>query len=137
VIDESRVLETATVAPWLTGLPSKRTIFADDLYFWEGWAAFVAACSREPDETLLRHLTFVLMKPEATVGRRFDPILDFLLGKGFSIAGARPASSLLPSTFRKAYHLRPACAASVPRVSQARSTRRAVSAPGRAGSTVS
>ena len=90
MIDESRVLETATVAPWLTGLPSKRTIFADDLYFWEGWAAFVAACAREPDDTLLRHLTFVLMKPEATVGRRFDPILDFLLGKGFSIAGAWP-----------------------------------------------
>ena len=90
MIDESRVLETATVAPWLTGLPSKRTIFADDLYFWEGWAAFVAACSREPDETLLRYLTFVLIKPEATVGRRFDPILDFLLGKGFSIAGAWP-----------------------------------------------
>jgi hypothetical protein len=87
VIDETRVLETAAVAPWLTGLPSKRTIFADDLYFREEWAAFVASCSREPDDTLLKHLTFALIKPEAIVGRRFDPILDFLLGKGFSIAG--------------------------------------------------
>ncbi|HEX9622910.1 MAG TPA: hypothetical protein VF979_00920, partial [Streptosporangiaceae bacterium] len=40
--------------------------------------------------TMLRHLTFVLIKPEAVVGRRFDQILDFLLGKGFGIAGAWP-----------------------------------------------
>jgi hypothetical protein len=90
VIDETRVIATGAVAPWLTNLQSKRTIFADDLYYWEGWAAFIAACSGEPDEAMLRHLTFVLIKPEAAVGRRFDAILDFLLGKGFSVAGAWP-----------------------------------------------
>lgn len=90
MIEETRVLATGTVPPWLTSLAAKRTIFADDLYFWEGWAAFVAACSGEPDEAMLAHLTFVLIKPEAVVGRRFDPILDFLLGKGFAVAGAWP-----------------------------------------------
>jgi len=90
VIDETRVLATGPIAPWLTGLESKRTIFADDLYYWEGWAAFVAACSGEPAMSMLRHLTFALVKPEAVVGRRLDPILDFLLGKGFSVAGAWP-----------------------------------------------
>ena len=90
MIEETRVLAAGTVAPWLTGLPRKRTIFADDLYFWEGLAAFVAACSGEPDETMLRHLTFMLIKPEAIVGRRFDAIFDFVLGKGFSVAGAWP-----------------------------------------------
>ncbi len=90
MIDESRVLATGPVAPWLTALPRKAAIFSDDLYFWEGWAAFAAACSGEPDKALLRHLTFMLIKPEAVVGRRLDAILDFLLGKGFNVAGAWP-----------------------------------------------
>lgn len=90
MISETRVLATPTVASWLSRDPAKRTVYCDDLYFWDGWAAFVAACCGEPDEALLRHLTFVLIKPEAIVGRRFDPILDFLRAKGFGIAGAWP-----------------------------------------------
>lgn len=90
MIGEVRVLATPAVAPWLSNDPVKRTIYCDDLYFWEGWAAFVTACRGEPDESLLRHLTFALIKPEAIVGRRFDLILDFLLAKGFDIAGAWP-----------------------------------------------
>jgi nucleoside diphosphate kinase len=90
MIDEARVLATPTVASWLSSDPLKRTVYCDDLYFWDGWAAFVAACGGEPDESLLRHLTFVLIKPEAIVARRFDSILDFLLAKGFGIAGAWP-----------------------------------------------
>lgn len=84
------MLATPTVASWLSSDPVKRAIYCDDLYFWDGWAAFVTACRGQPDESLLRHLTFVLIKPEATVGRRIDPILDFLLAKGFGVAGAWP-----------------------------------------------
>lgn len=90
MISQARVLATPAVAPWLSPDPVKRAIYCDDLYFWDGWAAMVTACCGEPDEALLRHLTFVLIKPEAIVGRRFDPILDFLLAKGFVIAGAWP-----------------------------------------------
>ena len=90
MIGEAHVLATPTVASWLSSDPVKRTIYCDDLYFWDGWTAFVTACRAEPDESLLRHLTFVLIKPEAIVGRRLDAILDFLLAKGFGIAGAWP-----------------------------------------------
>jgi nucleoside diphosphate kinase len=90
VIDQARVLVTEAVPPWLSHDPRKRTIYQDDLYFWDGWAAFAAARSGEPDEAVLRHLTFVLIKPEAIVGRRIDPILDFLCARGFHIIGAWP-----------------------------------------------
>jgi nucleoside diphosphate kinase len=84
------MLATGTVPPWLSRDPRKRIIYQDDLYFWDGWAAFATARSGEPDEAVLRHLTFVLIKPEAVVGRRIDPILDFLCAKGFHVAGAWP-----------------------------------------------
>jgi nucleoside diphosphate kinase len=90
VTGQARVLATETVPPWLSRDPRKRTIYRDDLYFWDGWTTFAAAGSGEPDEAVLRHLTFVLMKPEAIVGRRIDAILDFLRARGFHVAGAWP-----------------------------------------------
>jgi nucleoside diphosphate kinase len=90
VIGEARVLATEVVPSWLSCDPRKCTIYQDDLYFWDGWAAFETACPGELNEALLRHLTFVLIKPEAIVGRRIDPILDFLRARGFRVAGAWP-----------------------------------------------
>ncbi len=90
MIGEARVLATESMAPWLSRDPVKRTVYCDDLYFWDGWAAFTAASSGEPDQATLKHLTFALIKPEAIVGRRIEPILDFLQASGFQLAGAWP-----------------------------------------------
>jgi len=90
VTGPARVLAAETVPPWLSLDPRKRAIYSDDLYFWEGWAAFTAAGSGEVAEAVFRHLTFVLIKPEAIVGRRIDPILGFLGARGFGVVGAWP-----------------------------------------------
>lgn len=87
---QTRVLETGTVPSWLSVDPFKRTVYQDDLYFWDGWSAFLTACSGEPGEAVLRHRTFVMIKPEAIVGRRVDPILDFLEARGFTTTGIWP-----------------------------------------------
>jgi nucleoside diphosphate kinase len=90
VSSQTRVLATETVPPWLSRDPRKRAIYQDDLYFWDGWTAFADACCGEPDEAVLRHLTFVMIKPEAIVGRRIDAILDFVGARGFQVIGAWP-----------------------------------------------
>ena len=90
MIGEARVLGAQTLPPWLSDDPLKRGIYCDDLYFWDGWEAFTAACSGEPAQATLRQLTFMLIKPEAIVGRRIEPILDFVQALGFGIAGAWP-----------------------------------------------
>lgn len=81
---------TGKVAPWLTGDPGKRMAYCDDPYFWEGWESFAAAWPGEPDQARLRHVTFLLVKPEAIVGRRIAVILDFLCTRGFLVVGAWP-----------------------------------------------
>ncbi|HET9896262.1 MAG TPA: hypothetical protein VFQ44_15145 [Streptosporangiaceae bacterium] len=77
---------------WLSQDPRKLEYYNDDSYFWEGLATLeaVAADRGSPAESELRHLTFMLVKPEAIVGRRVAPILDFLSGCGFRIAGTWP-----------------------------------------------
>jgi hypothetical protein len=75
---------------WLTGNERKRVQYADDPYFWEGWASFLAACSGRPADAALRRLTFLLVKPESIVGRRIAPILDFLRSHGYRITGTWP-----------------------------------------------
>jgi nucleoside diphosphate kinase len=81
---------TWTAASWLTKDPSKHEVYCDDPYFSEGWASFLTACSDQPDEAALRHLTFLLIKPEAIVGRRIDAVLDFLSARGFFCIGTWP-----------------------------------------------
>jgi hypothetical protein len=90
MIGEAHVLATQTLPPWLSQDPLKRGVYCDDLYFWDGWEAFAAACPGEPAQATLRQLTFTLIKPEAIVGRRIEPILDFVQALGFGIAGAWP-----------------------------------------------
>lgn len=75
---------------WLTQDPRKREVYHDDPYFWEGWAAFLTACGGQADEAVLRHMTFLLIKPEAIVGRRVAAILDFLSARGFFCVGTWP-----------------------------------------------
>lgn len=81
---------TETVASWLTHDPRKRVAYCDDPYFWEGWESLAATCPSEPDQAMLRHVTFLLVKPEAVVGRRVALILDFLRARGFLVVGAWP-----------------------------------------------
>ncbi len=78
---------TDVVPPWLSADPGKRAYFADDPYFWEGWASYAAA---RPAPEALRHRTFLLVKPETIVGRRVAPVLAFLLSGGFRVVGTWP-----------------------------------------------
>jgi nucleoside diphosphate kinase len=78
---------TDTIEPWLTRDAGKLAHFRDDPYFWEGWASYVAG---RPAAAVLRHLTFLLVKPEAIVGRRVAPILEFLQSGGHRIVGTWP-----------------------------------------------
>jgi hypothetical protein len=82
----------AEIEPWVTPDQRKRASYADDPYFWEGWAAFAAACGGQPRASALERLTFLMIKPEAIVGRRIEPVLDFLSSRGFLITGTWPVS---------------------------------------------
>jgi len=78
---------TQTIEPWLTRDERKRAYYRDDPYFWEGQASYLAA---KPEREALRHLTFLLVKPEAIVGRRVEPIVEFLRSGGYRIIGTWP-----------------------------------------------
>jgi nucleoside diphosphate kinase len=78
---------TETIEPWLTRDERKRAHYRDDPYFWEGRASYLAA---RPESEALRHLTFLLVKPETIVGRRVAPILEFLRSGGYRIIGTWP-----------------------------------------------
>jgi hypothetical protein len=78
---------TETIEPWLTRDEGKLAHYRDDPYFWEGWASYVAG---RPVGEALRHLTFLLVKPETIVGRRVTPILEFLRSGGHRIIGIWP-----------------------------------------------
>lgn len=78
---------TQTIEPWLARDERKRAHYQDDPYFWEGWASYLAG---GPAGQVLRHLTFLLVKPETIVGRRVAPILEFLRSGGFRIIGTWP-----------------------------------------------
>lgn len=79
------------IEPWLARDEGKRAYYRDDAYFAEGWASFLAARQdRSAAEAVLRHLTFLLVKPEAIAGRRVAPILDFLHEHDYRIIGTWP-----------------------------------------------
>lgn len=89
MIGPARPPVTEAPRSWLTNDQKKRQVYGDDPYFWEGWESFQAACSGQL-EAALRHLTFLLVKPEAIVGRRIAAILDFLSARGFCCVGTWP-----------------------------------------------
>lgn len=78
---------TEPIEPWLTRDEGKIAHYRDDPYFWEGRASYLAA---DPAGEALKHLTFLLVKPEAIVGRRVAPILEFLRSQGHRIIGTWP-----------------------------------------------
>lgn len=80
------------IEPWLARDVGKRERYCDDLYFWEGWESFRAACADEHAEGMLKELTFLLVKPEAIAGRRVAVILEFLREHGYRVAGTWPVS---------------------------------------------
>lgn len=84
------------VESWLSADPVKRDYYGDDPYFWEGWSSFVAAAGGTAAAHLagteLRHVTFLVVKPEAVVGRKVGPILSFLAARGFRVVGAWPVT---------------------------------------------
>ncbi|WP_327350796.1 nucleoside-diphosphate kinase [Streptomyces sp. NBC_01304] len=73
--------------PPCTHDPVRRTTYPDDVYFRE---MAVVLDRRDPAETdrALLHSTFVMFKPDAVVGRRVEPALAFLAGRGFEPLGA-------------------------------------------------
>ncbi|HVB45752.1 MAG TPA: hypothetical protein VNF47_24015 [Streptosporangiaceae bacterium] len=79
-----------TIEPWLARDERKRAHYLDDPYFWEGRTYFRAACAGRYPETALRSLTFLLVKPEAIVGRRIAPIIEFVHERGYRVAGTWP-----------------------------------------------
>lgn len=78
---------TETIEPWLTHDEGKIAHYRDDPYFWEGRASYLAS---GPVGEVLKHLTFLLVKPETIVGRRVAPILEFLRSGGYRIIGTWP-----------------------------------------------
>jgi hypothetical protein len=78
---------TETIEPWLTRDEDKIAHYRDDPYFWEGRASYLAM---GPVGEALRHLTFLLVKPETIAGRRVAPILEFLRSAGHRIIGTWP-----------------------------------------------
>lgn len=80
----------------LSASPLKRELFAVDTYFRETWDDIRDAWSEERAVAEARRLAFMVFKPDAIVGRRILPALDFLAEHGF-----RPASY---ATFRYTRH---------------------------------
>jgi nucleoside diphosphate kinase len=78
---------TAAIEPWLAHDEGTRAHYCDDPYYWEGWTSYLAA---GPEGEVLRHLTFLLVKPETIAGRRVASILEFLRSGGYRIIGTWP-----------------------------------------------
>ncbi len=78
------------IEPWVIPDQRKLATYADDPYFWEGWASFARACGGQPSARAFERMTFLMIKPEAIAGRRIELILDFLASRGFLITGAWP-----------------------------------------------
>ncbi|GAA3211836.1 AfsA-related hotdog domain-containing protein [Actinocorallia longicatena] len=68
----------------------KRTLFAVDGYFRDGWDDLLEAVA-EPAGILHRHAT-LLLKPEAVTGRRLDEAMDWLLEQDAVIVAAEPVA---------------------------------------------
>jgi nucleoside diphosphate kinase len=77
------------LARWLSADRRKRALYADDIYFREGWAD-AGAVLGEGRRALLERATLVLFKPEAIAGRRVAAAEPFLAARGFAPLAARP-----------------------------------------------
>ena len=81
-------LDALLQAPY-TSDPDRRRLYPQDIYFRE--VAFqLSAMPAAVRERILTRSSFVVFKPEAVVGRRIDPALEFLAANGFTVLGALP-----------------------------------------------
>ncbi|MCP3102431.1 hypothetical protein LZ198_26515 [Myxococcus sp. K15C18031901] len=80
-----------TDAEWerLTVVPGKRDAYVKDLYFRETWAD-VAERFGDQKLSLLHSVAVMNVKPDAVVGRRMKPILEFVTRHGFLPIGCAP-----------------------------------------------
>jgi hypothetical protein len=76
-------------AQWhaLTTVPAKRHAYAEDLYFRETWAEWLALCPADP-VTELASVALLCAKPDAVVGRRLARMLAYAMSRGFAPFGA-------------------------------------------------
>jgi hypothetical protein len=79
------------LAPPFTYDPVRHEMYRHDVYFRE-MAALVEQRPRQDVERMLCGSSFVMFKPDAVVGRRIEPALDFLA------ASVRPGSPPSRST---------------------------------------
>ncbi|ATY11310.1 hypothetical protein CU254_13180 [Amycolatopsis sp. AA4] len=81
---EDRVAGMPTTEQWrrLSVVPEKREVFGCDLYFREGWADVLSVFGDDAAE-VLGGLAMLVAKPDAVVGRRLGPILEYLADNGF------------------------------------------------------
>jgi hypothetical protein len=75
----------------LTAIPEKRWSFEEDLYFREVWAEWMAVCDDRPSPRL-GTAALLCAKPDAVVGRRIHPMLDYVRSRGFRPFHAQPFS---------------------------------------------
>jgi len=80
-----------TDAQWerLTVVPAKREAYEKDLYFRETWAD-LAGHFGDRLVPLLGSIAVMNVKPDAVVGRRMKPILEFVTRHGFQPIGFAP-----------------------------------------------
>ncbi len=73
--------------PPVTTDPDRRRLYPEDVYFRE-IAEQLAGTDRTVLRRILDHASFLLFKPEALVGRRIGPALDYVAARGFEPLGA-------------------------------------------------
>lgn len=73
----------------LSVVPEKERVFGDETYFRECWADMADRFDRPPAEELAP-LALLTFKPDAVVGRRMAPTLDYLTRNHFQPIGVLP-----------------------------------------------
>ena len=68
----------------LTVMPEKESLYATDVYFWEGWEDLVDVEQEARLPVLLAH-TFILVRPDAIASRKIESILQWLRLNGYSV----------------------------------------------------
>lgn len=71
----------------LTVLPEKQRACEEDLYFREAWADWLAVGGEDPFPALWSS-AILCAKPDAVVGRRLRPMLDYVRARDFHVFGA-------------------------------------------------
>ncbi|MFB9924788.1 nucleoside-diphosphate kinase [Amycolatopsis halotolerans] len=81
---EDRVDGMPTAEEWrqLSVVPEKREVYGCDLYFRECWADVLSVFGGDATG-VLDGLAMLVVKPDAVVGRRLGPVMEYLADNGF------------------------------------------------------